>query len=242
MAKYGSHSLHGNMSLLGLGEFGEGWNELWGTAIGGGISALTSISVAHMGDGKMAADRHFYGLSAGLLASGLMYAKKSTRHLAVPSALGAALVSFLPWLEQKVFGTVQAPVKAVQAPAADQPTTAPAGVGRLGLTRAHRLGPAGMNGLGYTNMQRLNGLGITTLAPSPEVYGGAVGVANPAPSVGMAGPTFAGTQVGRVGKMTPPVSLLGPATSQSKQVQLLGGPTIHGLSTQYGATLLGGGR
>lgn len=229
MAKKHGHHLHGNMSLLGLGDFGAGWNELWGVAIGGGISGVTSISLGHMGDSQRAADRHFYGLTVGLLASALMYAKQSTRHLAVPSALGSALVSGLPWLEQKLLGTVQAPAKAA-APAAGEGVK-----GRLGMTRVHRLGP-GMNGLGYTVPQRLNGLGITALAPAEKVYGGAVGVANPA---GMSGPTFAGTQVGAT---RPPVSLLGAATTQSKQVQLLGGPAIHGLSTQYGATLLGGGR
>jgi hypothetical protein len=211
------HSLYGNMSLLGLGDFGAGWNPLWGAAIGGGISGITSMSYGHMADAKKVADRHFYGLSAGLIASALMYVKGSTRHLAMPSALGSFLVSGLPWLEQKLLGTVQAPVAALP-PAA--------GTAGMGMARVHRLG-----GLGAARVHRLNGLGIANIAPQPAAVGTIPGVA---------GPSFAGTQIGA--RSRGPVSLLGPATAQSKQVQLLGGPSVHGLSSAYGATLLGGGR
>lgn len=207
-----TRQLHGNIQLLGLGDFGANWNPLWGTAIGGGISGITSMAYGQMTDAKKVADRHFYGLGAGLLASALMYFKGSTRHLALPSALGAALVSGLPWLEQKMLGAAPAPEKKLD--------------GRLGMARAHRL-----NGLGIAKVHPLNGLGIANIAPQPKAVGTIPGVA---------GPSFAGTQIGA--RSRGPVSLLGPATAQSKQVQLLGGPPVHGLSSAYGATLLGGGR
>jgi hypothetical protein len=210
------HSLHGNITLLGLGDFGAGWNPLWGAAIGGGISGITSMSFGHMADSNKVADRHFYGLGAGLIASALMYAKGSTRHLAMPSALGAFLVSGLPWLEQKLMGTVQAPVAALPA----------SGTAGMGIARVHRL-----NGLGMARVHRLNGLGIANVAPVPRSVGTIPGVA---------GPAFAGTTIGA--RSRGPVNLLGPATAQSRQVQLLGGPPVHGLSSSYGATIMGGGR
>ena len=89
-----------------------------------------------------------------------------------------------------------------------------------------------LNGLGVSQINYLNGLGLTSMSELPEAQGTIPGVA---------GQSFAGPQMGRPGSSAP-VDLLGASTSQSNQVSLLGGPPISGLSTAYGATLLGGGR
>jgi hypothetical protein len=136
-----------------------------------------------------------------------------------------------------------APVAAPVAPGVAATVTATpgaAGTSGIGMARVAPLNGLGMrrqaggqylNGLGIARAQALNGgLGLATIAPQPQSVGTIPGVA---------GPSFAGAQLGA---NKPPVQLLGNPTSQSRQVQLLGGPAIHGLSSAYGATLLGGGR
>lgn len=233
------HRLLGEVNLLGLDEFGQnpGMSPLWGAAIGGGVAGVTSIAIGHM-QPTMVADRSFWGFMAGLGASGILYAMKSTRHAAFGSAFGAFLASGLPWLEQKLLGTVQLPAPAAaivqtvaqQAAATGTPlpgTTAsptPAMAG-LGIPKVKYL-----NGLGIPKVKYLNGLGLPTIAPQPQSVGTIPGVA---------GPAFAGAQLGA---NRPPINLLGSPTAASRQVSLLGGPAVHGLSAAYGATLLGGGR
>ncbi len=105
-------------------------------------------------------------------------------------------------------------------PAATTTPEAAAAVSGMGLPQLQYL-----NGnMGIPQVQYLNGgLGLPGIAPVPQSYGTIPGVA---------GPNLGGA----------PVDLLGPGTSQSGQISLLGGPTISGLSSAYGATLLGGGR
>lgn len=66
-------------------------------------------------------------------------------------------------------------------------------------------------------------MGLPGLAPVPPIYGAA----------GMAGVSLS---------QSPPVDLLGRATNGSQQASLLGSPSLSGLSSAYGATLLNGGR
>jgi hypothetical protein len=204
-------ALLGEVTLLGLNEFGQnpGLNPIYGTLIGGGVGAITSMAVART---ARAADKELYGFLAGLGASGVMYAMKGTRHAALGGAVGAFLTSGLAWIEKKL------------APAAVA-TAAAKTVEGLGRAQVSYL-----NGLGVPQVNYLNGLGMASIAPQPPAIGTIPGVA---------GPAFAGTQMGGG---HPPVSLLGAPTTQSQKVSLMGGPPVHGLSASYGATLLGGGR
>jgi len=95
--------------------------------------------------------------------------------------------------------------------------------GVFGMPQIHAL-----NGLGMPQIQALNGFGIPQVFDVPQAQGTIPGVAG----------AFAGTHFGDGS----PVSLLGMGSPQADQVALLGGPSIHGLSAAYGATLLGGGR
>lgn len=87
-----------------------------------------------------------------------------------------------------------------------------------------------LNGpMGLPQVEYLNGagnLGLPGIAPVPPSYGTIPGVYG----AGVAGPQFG---------QSPPVDLLGQGGATQDQVQLLGGPTLSGLASAYGATLLG---
>lgn len=87
-------------------------------------------------------------------------------------------------------------------------------------------------GMGLPQIQALNGFGIPGITPVPPMYGGVSTMS------GLSGVGHAGVSLSQ----TPPVDLLGRATAQSQQAALLGVPALSGLSSAYGATLLGGGR
>jgi hypothetical protein len=230
----------GEVNLLGLSAFGGEMAPLWGTIIGGSVSGITSMTLGHVQGGKMAKNRELFGLLAGLGTSGVMFAMKSTRPAAFGALVGAFLASGLSYLEKVLLGTVQLPAPvaaaatAVAAAAANgaAPPDALSGLGRTQLSYLNGLGMRQQAGGQYLNgpqVSYLNGLGIPSIAPQPQSVGTIPGVA---------GPSFAGTQMGTAA----PVSLLGQASARSAQVSLLGGPPIHGLSAAYGATLLGAGR
>lgn len=75
-------------------------NPMIGTAIGGGVSAVTQMIARRGGSTKA----EVLGLGAGLASAGVMYAMKSTRKAALGAALGAALVSGLGLIERLLFG------------------------------------------------------------------------------------------------------------------------------------------
>jgi hypothetical protein len=215
-----------------------------------------------------AQNRHFWGFGAGLVAAGALWLSgpERARHASWGALVGAFLTEGLPWLEKMLLGYVEVPAAtaataasvAAAAPAVAQaaqqatatgtpatvtvtvPPSSPgvSGLG-LGIPKLSAMNGLGMrrqaggqflNGrLGMHQMHALNGLGLATIAPQPQSVGTIPGVA---------GPAFAGTQMGAA----MPVNPVGGRTAQSAQVQLLGGPQIHGLSSAYGATLLGGGR
>lgn len=153
------------------------------------------------------------GFLAGLVVAGIMYAMKKTRHAALGAAAGAFLSSGLSWIAGKVLGVG---------------TVAP--VAGMGLPQLQAL-----NGLGVPQINYLNGsLGIPGIAPVPPTYG-AVATTS---AGGFAGAGHAGVSLSQ----SPPVDLLGRMTSQSQQANLLGSPSVSGLSAAYGATLFGGGR
>lgn len=224
--------LLGEVNLLGLNAFGGNMSPLWGTIIGGSVAGVTSMTLGHVAGGKMAKNRELYGLLAGLGSAGVMFAMPSTKKAAFGAAVGAILGSGLAWMEKMLLGTVAMPAPLV-APAVE--VAKAAGVSGARIHALNGLGIAKVRalngGLGLRrqpNGHYLNGLGLATIAPQPQSVGTIPGVA---------GPAFAGTQMG--GKA--PVSLLGAPSNRSNQVSLMGGPQIHGLSSAYGATLLGGG-
>lgn len=208
----------GSADLSGLNGFGSGMNPIWGVAIGGGTAGLTSIVVGHT-SAKMAPNRDLIGLGTGLAVSGALAAMRSTRHLALPSVIGAFFAAGLSWLEKTLLGTVQLPA-AVAQQAAQVAAGAGAGMGMASIRN--------LNGLGMPSIRSLNGLGIPSINQ----------VAHPVGTI----PGVAGNQLNGGGLSAPPVSLLGAPSAQAAQLLGMGGPQVHGLSAAYGATLLGTGR
>ncbi len=94
----------GSVDLLGLNNFGQnpGMSPLIGTAIGGGVSGVTTIALRQYGS----AHPELYGLGLGLAAAGAMWAMKSTRHASLGAALGAVFASGLALLSKHMFGHV----------------------------------------------------------------------------------------------------------------------------------------
>lgn len=104
------------------------------------------------------------------------------------------------------------------------------GLAGLGIPQINYLNGAG---LGVHQIEMLNGgLGLHTMEPTRTPHGTIPGVS---------GLAQAGIQIS-ADSGQPPVSLLGPSTTASRQVTSMGGPVISGLSTSYGATLFGSGR
>ncbi len=215
----------GNVDLLGLNQMGNnpGLNPIFGTLIGGGVAGVTSMIVGHTMTGSAQTNRDLIGLTAGLAASGLMYAMPGTRHAAIGGIVGAFLASGLSYLERMLLGTVQLPaataatasaVAAAVAPGAATAPTGTSGMRGLGISTTRAL-----NGLGISTTRALNGLGIATTQQRSIPAGTIPGVA------GL-----------RMGNGQPPLNLLGPRSSSSEQVRLMGGPAIHGIASHYGAT------
>lgn len=213
----------GKVELLGLNTFGGRLNPFWGVLIGGGISGVTAVAARHSGNAKVMDHAETIGLGVGLATSGVMAAMKSTRHAAVGSLVGTFFAVGISWLERTILGAaVVQGAAAVPAPAAAQ---AVAGMrGALGIPAMRSL-----NGLGIPNVNYLNGMGIP-MAAERTVPAGTI-------------PGVAGNQLNaNPGASAPPVSLLGNQSAAGAHLLGMGGPSIHGLSAAYGATLLGGGR
>jgi hypothetical protein len=210
----------GKVDLLGLNSFGQnpGLSPIWGTMIGGGVAGLTTMAARHSGTSKVADYAEGIGLAAGLAASGVMYAMKSTRHAAIGSLVGTFLAAGLAFLEKTLLGAaVVKGAAALPAAAAEQV------IKGLGIPAMREL-----NGFGIPQVRELNGMGIPMIAERTSPAGAIPGVA--------------GNQLAGSGMSMPPVSLLGPMSPQAQHLKGIGGPSVHGLSAAYGATLLGGGR
>lgn len=180
-----------------------------------GAAIGVGVSGATMlGARHVAGSRHpeLIGLGAGLAASTLMFTMKSTRAAAIAAAIGTLGTAGIAWLGKMMFGEATVPAKVI-----------PPEVKGLGFPQARAL-----NGLGIPTLQALNGLGYPAVASVPHAQGAIPGVAGSH----LAGPGGGG----------PPVSLLGAPSAA--QIHLLGirGLETHGVSAQYGATLLGSGR
>jgi hypothetical protein len=199
----------GKLDLLGLKDFGPGMSPIWGTLIGGGTAAATTLIMRHTAPSK---HPEAIGLAAGLATSGVMFAMKSTKRAALGAAIGAVLTSGLALFEKHVLGAATVPASVAAAGAA---------VSGMGIPQINAL-----NGLGIPQINALNGLGVPMISDRTPPAGAIPGVA--------------GTQLGAPG--VPPVSLLGAGSPQAAHLLGMGGPAVHGLSTAYGATLMGGGR
>jgi hypothetical protein len=101
--------------------------------------------------------------------------------------------------------------------------TVPPEVKGLGFPQARVL-----NGLGLAKISQLNGHGYPSISPVPHAQGAIPGVA--------------GSHLAGPGGGAPPVSLMGTQSAAQTHLLGIGGPPTHGISTSYGATLLGGGR
>lgn len=215
----------GNVDLLGLNQMGNipgsSLNPIFGTLIGGGVAGVTSMVVGHTMTGSAQANRDVIGLAAGLAASGVLYAMPSTRHAAIGGIVGAFLASGLSYLERVLLGTVQLPAATAATASAVAAAVAPGAV---------PAGTSGMRGLGISTTRALNGLGISTT----RALNG-LGIATTQQRSIPAG-TIPGVAGLRMGNGQPPLNLLGPRSSQSEQVRLMGGPAIHGIASHYGAT------
>lgn len=144
-----------NVNLLGLGAFRGGrLNPLYGTLIGGGLSAATTMAARHVGGVQKA---ELVGFGVGAAATVLMAVMPSTRAAAVGSAVGVFLASGLPLLG-KLLGEVTVPAKVVSPE-----------VQGLGFPQARQL-----NGLGIPQMV---GLGYPASSGVPHAAGAIPGVA-----------------------------------------------------------------
>ena len=141
-------SLLGEVDLLGLDAFGNnpGVDALYGTMIGGGISAIAEkIAV------KSGKDGNFWGFAAGTASAAALYFHWKTRHAALGALAGAFFASGFDWLLGKLFGST--------------PT---------GLPTIERLNGLGLPQVEYLN-GGLGATGIFDVPPSygtiPGVYG-----------------------------------------------------------------------
>ena len=153
-------TLLGDVDLLGLNKFGEnpGMNPLWGIAIGGSASAITSTALSRMGSGAAARHADLIGFLAGLATGGVMYSMKSTRHAALGAFAGAFFAAGLKWLGGILLGS---------------PAAKP--VAGMGLPMVQPL-----NGLGLPMMQALNGqMGLPSISNTIPPQGAIPGVAGP---------------------------------------------------------------
>lgn len=150
----------GEVNLLGLNAFGSpvGMNPIFGTLIGGGTAAVSTIAARHAG----LKQPELIGLGVGVAASGVMFAMKSTRHAAIGGLIGAFLASGIAFLEKKLLGAATVPVSPGEQQAVE-------GIGFPQL-RA-------LNGLGLHQARALNGLGLHTMAPTASSHGAIPGVA-----------------------------------------------------------------
>lgn len=158
------NSLLGEINLLGLNDFGS-LNPLYGTAIGGGVAAITSMIVAKTGK---SADRDLYGLIAGLTVAGGMFFMPSTKKAAISAALGAFLVSGLVWLEKKLTNGAGLGIPSIQY------------LNGLGIPQVQYL-----NGLGIPQiMQEPHAQGTIPGVAGPSFAGSRLGDSNPVDLLG----------------------------------------------------------
>lgn len=99
-----SKKMLGQVDLLGLNEFGvnPGLNPIFGTLIGGSVSAVSSLALRHAASGKLQEHADLFGFGAGVASAAAMYAMRATRHAAFAALAGAFLASGLRYLE-KIF-------------------------------------------------------------------------------------------------------------------------------------------
>lgn len=151
----------GTIDLLGLKDFGPGMSPLYGTLIGGGVSAITTLTLRHTGHGRFA---ELIGVGSGLAISGVMFAMKSTKRAGVGALIGTLFAAGVMLFDRYVLGNLTAPAPVVAAGA-----QAVAGMG-IPDVRA-------LNGLGIPDVRALNGLGIPMVQNRSTPAGAIPGVA-----------------------------------------------------------------
>lgn len=184
------------------------------TALGVGAGAAISFTARSIAKNKPM----LTGALAGAAAAGAAYfaserTKPATLGVIVGTVLGSGI---LEAVVGKVLGAIGIGSSSAATAGVGLPTVNYLNGASLGLPEVQYAPPVyGTN------------LGLPGIYPEPPAYG----VWNKQPvSGGIAGP-----QLGQA----PPVDLLGQPTAQSQALELMGGPTISGLSSAYGATLFG---
>lgn len=199
------------VDLLGLDQFANPSSELFGMAVGAAATSLVKQMSSPDKAGK-------WGFVAGAASSAILFwrGKKSAGMGAIAGTLiSSGLLDVVIGKVLSVFGMGNGLS------------------GGMGLPQIVDLGPGVHGSFGLPDVNSLApvygaGMGLPGIGPVPTAYG--VWNAESAPS-GVAGP-----QLGQ----HPPVDLLGRPSAQAQQLELMGGPVISGLSSHYGATLLGG--
>lgn len=155
----GAHDM-GDVSLLGLDEFGEptGHLAIWGVLLGGGVSTGTAIGVrmAASPGGKMYRNSELIGVAAGVLTGGALMFFKGTRGMG-GAALLTSIISGIPRILESYMSKSE-------------------GKGIYG-TEIERI--PSLNGFGLTTMEQvpsLNGM-------SPQLLSAAQGSINSNPAV-----------------------------------------------------------
>ena len=214
-------------ALFGLADTSHGMSPLFGALIGGGVAEAAKLYAMHSADPATQANASMYGTAAGLAVAAGAFFMPKYKHAATGVAIGAVLSAGLQYLEAQ-FGSASMAQATTTAIVAAQPAAASSVVkgANLGVAQINRLngGRLGVPQINYLNGAR-GGLGLATMSTPSRARGTIPGVA---------GPQMGSPNSG------PPVNLLGPSTSGSRQVSLLGGGLqISGLSKSYGATLMG---
>ncbi len=165
----------GNISLLGLDEFGQpyGMGAGWGAMIGVGSSTMTAIGVRAFA--KTAGWQKWaegIGAGVGALAGGAMMIFKKTRHAGVAALASAVIGNGLRQVEVLLAPAASA---AASAAGADALTAAVAQGAAAQLTKDQAAVAAGTplsGAFGMTGLYKTRALGMTVMEPTKALGNG----------------------------------------------------------------------
>jgi hypothetical protein len=172
----------GNISLLGLDEFGQpyGMGAGWGATIGVGASTMTAIGVRAFA--KTAPWQKWaegIGAGVGALAGGTMMIFKKTRHAGLAALASAVIGNGLRQVETLLAPAAAAPTAdaitaATAAGALQQLKKDQAALTAAGVTTPTLSGAFGMTGLFQTRRvgERNHALGMTVMEPTKALADG----------------------------------------------------------------------
>lgn len=226
-----SDSGFGSVSLFGLDEFGQvtGMNPLWGAVAGAGFQTVGAIAARQFVD-SFAMDKwsEAIGAGVGVAAGGVMMAFGNTRAAGVTAIATSLVNGGLRQIEALMFGATYADKLAAMnkkiASLKGEDCTKAGGAGEPCQIAPYLVADkSGYNPyvLGEHVVESAN----------PRMVG--LGMVQAEQTHGFAGPN--------VQVMGPPIADYGVAGPAAAQVQLMGGPTLSGLGSHFGATLFSNG-